>query len=110
MKDFTDLWHKLSMLYIPLEDITKIPSDCNGDHWQAFNLAVAFRHAELGVFNDTLEWDLRYCLNAGQWSIEERRKDQAWEKVIAALEEGKKALFEFSLSALDVSCTAGWPR
>jgi hypothetical protein len=90
MKDFVDLWHKkVSKLFIPLESILRVSHDLNGDHRRGFNLAVALRHAELGISNDTLMWDLTYCLNAGQWNVEERRKSEAWEKVIQSLNEGK---------------------
>jgi hypothetical protein len=91
MKDFVNLcYQKLSKLYIPLEDVLKIPHDCNGDHRRGFNLALALRHAELGNRKDTVEWDLNQCLNVGQWRICTRRKLQAWDKIKESLEAGKK--------------------
>lgn len=99
MKDFINLWHKkMSKLYIPLEDVLKISRDHNGDHKRGFNLAVALRHAELGCDNDTIEWDLNYCLNAGQWRPAKKEKSKAWRQIIESLEEGKKQeLLDYTL-------------
>jgi hypothetical protein len=91
MKDFINLWYKkMSRLYIPLEDILKIPHDHNGDHRRGFNLALALRHAELGIKNNAIEWDLQQCLNIGQWQVNPVRKTEAWKQIIESLEVGKK--------------------
>jgi hypothetical protein len=91
MKDFIQLWFKkMSRLFIPLEDILRIPHDFNKDHRRGFNLSLALRHAELGSKKDHVEWDLQQCLNVGQWAVSVKRKKQAWEKVIESLEAGKQ--------------------
>jgi hypothetical protein len=90
MKDFINIWYKkMSRLFIPLEDILKIPHDLHKDHRRGFNLSLALRHAELANQKDYVEWTLEQCLNVGQWQAQTRRKTEAWKQIIESLEAGK---------------------
>ncbi|MBA3954394.1 hypothetical protein H0X48_03700 [Candidatus Dependentiae bacterium] len=90
MKDFINIWYKkMSRLFIPLEDILKIPHDFHKDHRRGFNLSLALRHAELASQKDYVEWTLEQCLNVGQWQAQARRKSEAWKQIIESLDAGK---------------------
>ena len=90
MKDFINIWYKkMSRLFIPLEDILKIPHDFHKDHRRGFNLSLALRHAELAGQKDYVEWTLEQCLNVGQWQAQTRRKSEAWKQIIESLDAGK---------------------
>lgn len=82
-------YNKLSRLFIPHARLLQIPNDRNKNHRRGFMTLVCMRLSMVAqTGKDFLIWDLEQCLRVGQWKVETRKRTQAWQQILQALDAG----------------------